>query len=177
MTEQDLTKKILRNAKQQANDLISAAEKRASEQIAAAQAQADERKKLALKQGQDSLEYRKTQQKRAHEVSCIKAQINAQQDWIEQAFTTAREKLLNASKQEIQTIVDAYTKKYAKPGDKILIAKNWAHAFPKLPTTTAINGGIIIENQTYRLELGIDNILAELREPLAPTVAEILGVL
>ena len=46
-----------------------------------------------------------------------------------------------------------------------------------LPTTAVIQGGLIIENQTYRLEFDIDSILAELREPLAPTIAEMLGVL
>ncbi len=58
-----------------------------------------------------------------------------------------------------------------------MVAKAGAYALPKLPTTDAIQGGIIIENPTYRLELDVDSILNELREPLAPTVAEILGVL
>lgn len=176
MTEQDLTKKILRDAKQQANHLITTAEQHAAEQITAAQAQADTRRANALAKGQAGLEYRKTQQQRAHEVARIKAQINAEQAWVDQAFQTAREKLLHASDKEIQAIVAAYTKKYAQAGDKITIAKNWSHALPDLPTTAAINSGIIIENPTYRLELDMDSVLNELREPLAPTVAQILGV-
>lgn len=177
MTEQDLTKKILRDANQQAKDLITAAEQRATEQIDAARAQTEARRVAALEKGQANLAYRKTQQQRAHEVAQIKAQINEEQAWIERAFTTAREKLVHASDEEIKTIVGTFTKKYAHDGDKIIIAKNWAHAFPDLPTVDNIQGGIIIENQTYRLELDIDSILAELREPLAPTIAKMLGVL
>ena len=177
MTEQDLTKKILRDANQQAKDLITTAEKHAAEQIATAHAQAEARRVAALEKGQADLAYRKTQQQRAHEVAQIKAQINEEQAWIERAFTTAREKLVHASDEEIKTIVDTFTKKYAHDGDKIIIAKNWGHAFPDLPTADNIQGGIIIENQTYRLELDIDSILAELREPLAPTIAKMLGVL
>ena len=177
MTEQDFTKKILRNAKQQAKDLVTAAEQRANEQLAVANSQAEARKNMALAKGQASLEYRKMQLQRAHEVECIKAQINAKQDWVERAFNQAREKLVHASDQEIKALVEAYTKKYAKAGDKISIAKNWAHALPNLESTTAIDSGIIIENQTYRIELDIDSILNELKEPLAPTVAKILGVL
>ncbi len=176
MTEQDLTKKILRNAEQQAKDLVAAAEQRATEQLNTAHAQADTRRTAALEKGQASLAFRKTQQQRAYEVAQIKAQINAEQAWIDSAFATAREKLVHASDEEIKTIVAAFTKKYAQDGDKIIIAKNWAHALPDLPTTDNIQGGIIIENQTYRLELDIDSILNELREPLAPTIAQILGV-
>lgn len=176
MTEQDLTKKILRNAKQQAKELVTAAELHAAEQITAAENQATARRQMALKEGQDGLAYRKIQQQRAHQVARIKAQINAQQDWVDRAFVAAREKLLKATDSEIKAIVNAYTKKYAQPGDQILIAENWAHALPELPTAT-INGGIIIENKTYRIEMDIDSILAALREPLAPIVAEMLGVL
>ena len=177
MTEQDLTKKILRNAKQQAQSLITAAEQQAAAQIAAAEQQATTRQAAALAKGQADLNNRKMQQQRAHEVAQIKAHINAQQAWIDTAFATAREKLLHASATEIQQIVAAYTQKYARPGDKITLAADWGHALPELPTTTAIAGGIIIENATYRLELDVDSILHELREPLAPVIAEMLGVL
>lgn len=177
MTEQDLTKKILRNANQQAKDLIAAAQAQADAKIAEAEQQATARKNAAIGKGKADLAYRQTQQKRAHEVAQIKAQINAQQQWIDQAFSQAREKLLHASDQDIKRLVDTYTKKYAVSGDKIVVAKAWAHALPKLPTTDAIQGGIIIENPTYRLELDVDSILNELREPLAPAVAEILGVM
>jgi len=177
MTEQDLTKKILRDANKQAKDLVTAAEQHAAKQIFVAKEQAAARKTEALEQGQANLDFRKTQQQRAHEVLQIKAQINAQQGWIDRAFNQAREKLLHASDEEIKNIVQAYTQKYAQSGDKILIAKAWSHALPDLPTTTAIASGIIIENKTYRMELDIDSILAELREPLAPTIAKILGVL
>ncbi len=177
MTEQDLTKKILRDANKQAKDLIAAAEKQAEQQITAAKDAADARQTAAIEKGKADLAYRQTQQARAHEVEQIKAQINAQQQWIDQAFAQAREKLLHASDQDIQRLVDTYTQKYAQKGDKILIAKAWSHALPKLPTTTAIEGGIIIENDTYRMELDVDSILNELREPLAPVVAEILGVM
>lgn len=177
MTEQDLTKKILRNAKQQAKDLVTAAEQRAAEQIANAQAQADHKRETALAKGQADLAYRKVQQQRAHDVARIKAQINAKQAWIDRAFATAKDKLVHASAKEIKTLVDALTQKYAQAGDKVLIAQNWAHAIPNLETTTAIDSGLIIENQTYRIELDIDSILNELKEPLAPTVAEILGVM
>ena len=177
MTEQDLTKKILRKANQQAKDLITVAEHRATEQIAVAETQAKNRREVALAQGQAGIALRKTQQQRAHEVARIKAQINAQQAWIDRAFAIAREKLLHASDTEIKNLVAVYTKKYAQPGDTVLIAANWAHAMPELPTTTTIQSGIIIENQTYRIELDIDSILAELREPIAPAVAEILGVI
>lgn len=177
MTEQDLTKKILRNAKQHAQELVTTAEQRAAEQIADAQAQAEQRRATALAQGKANLAYRKEQQQRAYEVTRIKAEINTKQAWVTRAFDMAREKLMHADDHEIQVIVQAYIKKYAQTGDKILIAQNWAHALPDLPVTTAIDSGIIIENQTYRLELDIDSILAELKDPLTPTVAEILGVL
>ncbi len=177
MTEKELTKKIIRNAKQQASDWVTAAEQRAAEQIASAHKQAEQRLTAALAKGQANIDFRKTQQQRAFEVARIKAQINAQQEWIDRAFAIAREKLLAASDQEIRVIVDHYTKKYAQPTDKILLAAAWSHALPMLPTTAVIQGGLIIENQTYRLEFDIDSILAELREPLAPTIAEMLGVL
>lgn len=177
MTEQDLTKKILRNAKQQAKDLINTAEQHSAEQITQAQSRANQRREAALAQGKTNLEYRKVQQQRAHEVTRIKAEINAKQAWVEQAFATAREKLLHADTAEIKTLVDTYIKKYAQPDDQILIAQNWAHALPKLPVTQAIESGIIIENPTYRLELDMDSILAALKDSIAPTVAEILGVL
>lgn len=177
MTEQDLTKKILHDARQQAKELITAAEQRATEQLKTARTQADDKRRAALAKGQASLAYRQTQQERAHEVARIKAQINARQFWIDQVFANAREKLLHATDAEVKNLVDTYTKKYAKTGDKIIIAKNWAHALPELPTTTMIDGGIIIENPNYRIELDIDSILNELREPLAPTLAEMLGVL
>lgn len=177
MTEQDLTKKILRNAKQHAQELVTTAEQRAAEQIADAQAQAEQRRATALAQGKADLAYRKEQQQRAHEVTRIKTVINAKQAWVTRAFDMAREKLIHADDREIQAIVQAYIKKYAQAGDKILIAQNWAHALPDLAVTTDINSGIIIENQTYRIELDIDSILAELKDPLTPTVAEILGVL
>ena len=177
MTEQDLTKKILLHAKQEASHLLADAEQRASEQINTARTQAATRREAALKKGQAGLAYRRTQQQRAHEVATIKAQINAKQTWLDHAFAAAREKLIHASSQEIKNIVDAYTQKYAQPGDKILIAENWAHALPALPTTDTISGGIIIENTKYRIELDLDSILNELREPLAPTIAEILGVM
>ncbi len=176
MTEKELTKKILRNAKQQAQDLITAAEQRATEQITHARAQAEVRRAKALAKGEADLTYRKTQQQRAQEVARIKAQINAQQVWIDRAFQQARTKLINANQQTIKTLVTNLTQKYAQPGDTITIAKNWSAALPELPTTPTIAGGIIIENKTYRLELDVDSILAELREQVAPTVAEILGV-
>ena len=137
MTQQELTKKIIRNAKQQAKDVITAAEQRATEQIESAQKQANQRCETAWAQGQAKLAYRKLQQQRAHDVALIKAQINAKQAWIDRAFANAREKLYQASAQEIQTLVKTYTTKYAHPGDKITIAKNWSHALPDLPTTTA----------------------------------------
>ena len=177
MTEQDLTQKILRDARRQAKDLIDAAEKQAAAQIVTAEQNATARKKAAIEKGQADLKYRQIGQARAHEVAQIKAQINAQQQQIELAFNQAREKLLHASDTDIKRFVDAYTKKYAQPGDKISIAKAWSHALPKLPTTTAIAGGIIIENNTYRLELDVDSILTSLRETMAPTIAEILGVM
>lgn len=177
MTEQDLTRKILRNANQQAKELVATAEQHAAEQISAAKAQAEARYNIALEKNQSNLAYRKEQQQRAHEVEQIKAHINAQQDWVDRAFKQARENLIHASDAEIKTIVDTYVKKYAKHGDKILVAKNWAHALPTYPTTDTIQGGIIIDNETYRIELDIDSILTELREPLASTVAEMLGVL
>lgn len=177
MTEQDLTKKILHDANKQAATLIDDAEQRAAKQLFVAKEQAAARKAEALEQGQANLAYRQSQQQLAHEVAKIKAQINAEQSWVDQAFNQAREKLLHATDKEIKELVDAYTKKYAHPGDKILIAKNWAHACPKLPTTAAIDSGIIIENATYRIELDVDSILNELREPLAAPVAKILGVL
>ncbi|MCM1404017.1 MAG: V-type ATP synthase subunit E [Prevotella sp.] len=177
MTEQDLTKKILRNANQQAKDLLATAQAQADAKIAEAQAQATVRKNTALKKAKADLAYRQTQQKRAYEVAQIKAQINAQQQWIDQAFNQTREKLLHATKTEIQRLVDAYTQKYAQPGDKIVVAQAWAHALPQLPITDTIAGGIIIENPTYRLELDVDSVLNALREPLAPSVAEILGVI
>ena len=71
MTEQDLTKKILQNAKQEANHLIVAAEQRATEQLNEARTQAEKRRTTALAQGQTNLAYRKTQQERAHEVEKI----------------------------------------------------------------------------------------------------------
>ncbi len=177
MTEQDLTKKILHDARQQAKNLVTAAEQRAAEQLNVARAQADDKRRAALAKGQAGLAYRQMQQERAHEVARIKAQINARQTWIDQAFATAKEKLIHATDAEIQNLVDTYTKKYAQSGDKILIAQNWAHALPKLPTTPTIEAGIIIENPNYRIELDVDSILNELREPLAPTLAEMLGVL
>ena len=176
MTEQDLTKRILRQAHQQAKTMVDAAEQHAAEQIATAETQATVRRTIALEKSQAGLAVQKVQQQRAHEVAHIKARINAQQTWIDRAFDVAREKLQHASNSEIQTIVKTYTEKYAKPGDQILIAENWAHALPELPTAT-INGGIIITNQTYRIELDLDSILAELRDAIAPTIAEILGVL
>lgn len=177
MTEQDLTKKILHSANQQAKNLITEAEEHAAEQIAAAKKQADARRKAALAKGKANMAYRETQQQRAHEVARIKAEINAEQGWVDRAFEAAREKLVHASDKEIKELVDTYTKKYAKKGDKVLIAEDWAHAVPNLPTTPAIKSGIIIENDTYRIELDIDSILNELREPLAPAVAQILGVM
>ena len=177
MTEQELTQKILRDANKQAKTMITAAKQHAEKQLFVAKEQAAARKAEALEQGQANLAYRQSQQQLAHEVSKIKAQINAEQGLIDQAFATAREKLLHATDKEIKELVDTYTKKYAKTGDKVLIAKNWAHACPKLPTTAAIQSGIIIENPTYRIELDIDSILNELREPLAAPVAKILGVL
>ena len=177
MTEQDLTKKILRDAERQAKELINAAEKQATAQILTAEQNATARKTAALQKGRADLAYRQTERERAHAVAQIKAKINAEQQQIDLAFNQAREKLIHASAPEIKRLVDTYTKKYAHPGDKITLAKNWSHALPKLPTTTAIAGGMIIENDTYRLELDVDSILGELREPLAPKVAEILGVL
>lgn len=177
MTEQDFTQKILKKAQQQAAQLVATAEQQSAAQIAAAQEQAAARQAAALKKGQEDLAYRKEQQILAHEVATIKARINAQQNWVDQAFAAAREKLIHASSTEIKQIVEAYTKKYAQVGDKITLAANWGHALPKLPTTDQIAGGLIIENPTYRLELDVDSILNELRDPLAPTVAEILGVL
>lgn len=177
MTEQDLTQKILRDANRQAKSLIAAAEKQAAAQILAAEQNASDRKTAALQRGQADLRDRQTQQTRAHEVAQIKAKINAEQQQIDTAFAQAREKLLHASNQDIKRLVDTYTKKYAHQGDKILIAQAWSHALPDLSTTDAIAGGIIIENDNYRLELDVDSILATLREPLAVEIAKILEVM
>lgn len=177
MTQQELTKKILRDAKQQAKTLVTAAEQKAAERIATAQTQAEQRRTAALAQAQADLTYRKTQQQRAHEVARIKAQSNAKQIWIDRAFTQAREKLVNADAKTIQEMVTTYTKKYAQPGDQILVAQAWSAALPDYATTNTIASGIIIENPTYRVELDIDGILAELKADITPTVAEILGVL
>ncbi|MCQ2381936.1 MAG: hypothetical protein MJ054_01385 [Clostridia bacterium] len=177
MTEQDLSKKILHRATQHAKELISSAEQHAEQQISDAKKQAEVRKAKALSDGQASLAYRQVQQENAYEVAKIKAKINAQQAWVDRAFSAARQKLLNASVEEIKTIVETYIQKYAQPNDKISIATNWSQALPNLPTTTAIQSGIIIENDIYRIELDIDGILHELKDEISPAVAEILGVL
>lgn len=177
MTEQDLTKKILHDAKQQAQNLITTAQQKAEAQITDAQENAMARKNIALQKAQAELDQRKTQQVRANEVLQIKSLINAQQKQIDLAFSQAQEKLLHASDDEIRQFVKHYTQKYAQPNDKVIIAQAWSTALPDLPTTDTISGGIIIENDTYRFEFDIDSILNELRADLAPEVAKLLGVI
>lgn len=177
MTEQELTQKILRDTNRQAKALITAAETQAEAKIVTAEQNAAQRKITAIQKGQDDLNYRQLQQSHIYEVANIRAQINAQQAQIEQAFTQAREKLLHATPEDIRKFVDLYQQKYAKAGDKILVAKAWSHAVPQLPITTTIEAGIIIENDSYRYELDIDSILQELRGSLTPEIAKILGVI
>lgn len=177
MTEQELVKKIIKQAEKQAAALITAAHAQADAKVTAAQERAKQRTKEAVAAAQAKLAGQRTEQQKAHEVAVIKAQINAKQAVIDQVFNQVRDNLNHADAATIKKLFTALTQKYAQPGDQITVATNWAKALPGYPTTATITGGIIIENATYRIDLSIDAILATLRPDLTTTVANLLGVL
>lgn len=177
MTEQQLTNKIIKNAKQQAATLVAAAESQARAKLAAAEKQASERRTTALANAKARLATRTEQQARANEVTLIKARIDAQQKVLDTAFDRAREQIVNAPTTQVKSLVDGWLKQYAHDGDQITVAENWAKIFPNYPTTTAVENGIVIANQIYRIELTVDELLRELREQIALTVAQQLGVM
>lgn len=177
MTEQQLTNKIIKNAEKQAAALVQTAKDQADAQITAAQAVAEERHAAAVQQAQAKLSEQTAQLQKAHEVDLIKARINARQAVMSQAFAQVRDQLLHAKPADVKKIVDALLAKYAGPQDTILIAREWAKAMPHLTPTDTIVGGIIIQNPTYRLELSVDVLLANLRADIELEVAQILGVI
>ena len=177
MTEQQLTNKIIKNAKQQAAALVAAAESQARAKLADAEKQAGERRTTALADAKARLATRTEQQARANEVTLIKARIDAQQKVLDAAFDRARAQIINAPTAQIKSLVDGWLQQYAHDGDQITVAENWAKIFPNYPTTTAVQNGIIIANQIYCIELTVDELLRELREQIALTVAEQLGVM
>lgn len=177
MTEQELTNKIIKNANKQAAALIEDAQNQAQAKLAAAKQTAAERREAALQKGKKDAAIQAEQLKKANEVEMIKARINARQAVMSQAFNQVRDNLLHASNADIKKIVNALVQKYAAPKDTVLVAREWAKAMPNLKATDAITGGIIIENPTYRLELSLDVLLANLREDIELEVAQILGVI
>ena len=177
MTEQELVKKIIKQAEKQAAHLIATAHAQADAKIAAAQERAGQREKDALAAAQTKIAEQRTEQQKAHEVAVIKANINAKQAVIDQVFNQVRDNLNHADVATINQLFTTLTQKYAQPGDQITVATNWAKALPNYPTTATIAGGMIIENATYRIDLSIDAILATLRPALTTTVANLLGVL
>ena len=177
MTEQQLTNKIIKDAKRQAAALVAAAESQARAKLADAAKQAEQRHATALADAKARLATRTEQQARANEVTLIKARIDAQQAVLDAAFARAREQIVNAPTAQIKSLVDGWLQQYAHDGDQITVAANWAKIFPNYPTTTAVENGIIIANKIYRIELTVDELLRELREQIALTVAGQLGVM
>ena len=177
MTEQQLTKKIINDAKKQAASLVATAESQARAQLVTAQKQAEQHQTAALAAAKARLATRAEQQARANEVTLIKARINAQQKVLDAAFARARAQILGAPTAQVQSMVNGWIKQYAHDGDQIMVAENWAKLFPNYPTTTAVESGIIITNAVYRIELTVDELLRELREQIALPVAQQLGVM
>ena len=177
MTEQQLTNKIIKDAKKQAAALVATAENQARAQLAAAKEQAQHRHTTALADAKARLNTRAEQQARANEVTLIKARIDAQQKVLDAAFDRARAQIINAPAAKTQSMVNGWLKAYAHDGDQIMVAANWAKLFPNYPTTTAVENGIIIANAVYRIELTVDELLRELRAQIALPVAQQLGVM
>ena len=177
MTEQQLTNKIIKDAKRQAAALVAAAESQARAQLADAAQQTEQRHATALAAAKARLATRTEQQARANEVTLIKARINAQQAVLDAAFAQARAQIVNAPTAQIKSLVDGWLRQYAHDGDQITVAENWGKIFPNYPTTTTVENGIIITNKIYRIELTVDELLHELREQIALTVAGQLGVM
>lgn len=177
MTEQELTNKIIKDAQKQADALVAAAQTAAEQKITAAKLDASARKEAAVKQAKQAQKAREAQLAKANEVELIKARINAKQALMTQAFTTVRDNLRHAQPAEIKKIIQFLVDKYGAPQDTVLVAQAWAAARPDLPTTDALPDGIIIENPTYRIELSLDVLLADLRAQIELEVARLLGVL
>lgn len=177
MTEQQLTQKIIKNAKQQAAALVATAESQARTKLTAAEQQAAARQDQAIAAAKQRLADRQAQQTRADEVTLIKARINAQQAVLDTVFKQARAQIIHAPAEQTQTLVHKWLQQYAQTGDQIAVATEWAALFPDYPTTTAVSYGIVIANNVYRIELTVDEQLHELREQMALSVAQQLGVL
>jgi vacuolar-type H+-ATPase subunit E/Vma4 len=153
MTEQKLVNKIITEAKREATIMLDAAAETANRKVADAKIAAAKRKADAIESAKKDAGKRKEQAEKANEVELIKARINAKQAVMSAVFDAVKQKI------DTKKVVKLLTDKYAKAGDKII---------------TAPDGGIIIRNKNYDIDLSVDTLICELRKIIELQVAEML---
>jgi vacuolar-type H+-ATPase subunit E/Vma4 len=159
MTENELVRKIIYNANKEAEDLLSTAAADADEKLTQAQNAADERKRKALATAEQKLRRKNEELVLAGEVENIKQKINIKQEIMQSVFDGVRAAVQKANPTEQQKLLAHLRKKYGQPNDRI---------------TNTADGGIIISNKNYDIDLSLSVLLDDLREEIELDIAKML---
>jgi vacuolar-type H+-ATPase subunit E/Vma4 len=159
MTENELVRKIVYSANKEASVLINLATADAEQKLAQAQQDANERKKRALAVAEQKMRRKSEEMVLANEVEGIKQKINAKAEIMKTVFDGISAKIMKSGTTEKQKLISNLTKKYGRAGDKIT------------PTT---DGGIIISNKNYDIDLSLSVLIDDLKNEIEPDIAKML---
>jgi vacuolar-type H+-ATPase subunit E/Vma4 len=159
MTENELVRKIIYNANKEADEILAAAVSAADEKLNAAQTDAAERKKKALALAEQKMKQKNEELTLAGEVENIKQKINIKQEIMQSVFDGVKANIQKANPTEKQKLIAALRKKYGQANDKI---------------TNTADGGIIVSNKNYDIDLSLSVLLDDLREGIESDIAKML---
>ncbi|MDR1917478.1 MAG: hypothetical protein LBQ05_00640 [Christensenellaceae bacterium] len=157
--ENQLVRKIIYNANKEADELLVAAATEAADKLEKARAVANERKKKALSVAEQKMRQKNEELALAHEVENIKQKINIKQDIMQSVFDGVKANIQKANPTEKQKLAAHLRKNYGQPNDKI---------------TETPDGGIIISNKNYDIDLSLSVLLDDLRGAIEPDIAKML---
>ena len=158
--EKDIIDRIVKNASEKAESLISLAKKNASESFILAKQQIVEEKKEALVKAKELIRVEKEQRDRLVSLDQRKEELEKRRKVVDSVFAEAEKELLSMKDKDYKALIKKITTKYAKPGDTIVTSKK--------------NDGIIIRNKKYDLVFTFDKMLTALRLEIESEVAGLL---
>ena len=177
MKENYITRTILEEAQTFADTLIKETRVKTADKLRAVKKQLETEEAAALEEAKKKAERAAEHQKTLNELGIRKADLIKKHETLDEVFRLAKAELVQGARTD--AILTELVTNYARKGDTVIVSK-------KLPETLAgkfklkqivdknIEGGIILCNETYELNLTFDELLKNFRARNESEIAKIL---
>ena len=184
--KENIINKILCDADEKCQKLISTAEQKAEQLKAQAQAECEADKQAMLVKAQNAASERLRNRVATAELDARKYKLGAKQRLIGDCYDKALHRLADLPVREKQSFVLGLLKKYAEQGETVIVAKcdrdvitqkTLDEANKKLVLSKTCHneqGGVILQGQGYEKDLTLKRVVDYLREQTEGKVAKSL---